>query len=66
MFRAIILPTGWQYRGCIVLQGVTQSSAPEYVQNNCPKHVQLTGIINKLLLLHLVGFNICGSKHHAL
>ena len=32
----------------------TQSSAPEDVQNNCPKHVELTGIINKPLLLHLV------------
>ena len=32
----------------------TQSSAPEDGQNNCPKHVELTGIINKLLLLHLV------------
>ena len=34
----------------------TQSSAPEDGQNNCPKHVELTGIINKPLLLHLVGF----------
>ena len=33
----------------------TQSSVPEDGQNNCPKHVELTGIINKLLLLHLVG-----------
>ena len=33
----------------------TQSSAPEDVQNNLPKHVELTGIINKPLLLHLVG-----------
>ena len=33
----------------------TQSSAPEDGQNNCPKHVELTGIINKLLSLHLVG-----------
>ena len=33
----------------------TQSSAPEDGQNNCPKHVQLIGIINKPLLLHLVG-----------
>jgi hypothetical protein len=32
----------------------TQSSAPEDGQNNCPKHVELTGII-KPLLLHLVG-----------
>ena len=33
----------------------TQSSAPEDGQNNCPKHVELTGINNKPLLLHLVG-----------
>ena len=33
----------------------TQSSAPEDGQNNCRKHVALTGIINKQLLLHLVG-----------
>ena len=33
----------------------TQSSTPEDGHNNCPKHVELTGIINKLLLLHLVG-----------
>ena len=36
-------------------QAVTQSSVPEDGQNNCPKHVELTGMINKLLLLHLVG-----------
>ena len=33
----------------------TQFSAPEDGQNNCPKHVELTGIINKPLLLHPVG-----------
>ena len=33
----------------------TQSIAPEDGQNNCPKHAELTGIINKPLLLHLVG-----------
>ena len=33
----------------------TQSSAPEDGQNNCPKHVELTVIINKPLLLHVVG-----------
>ena len=33
----------------------TQSSAPEDGQNKYPKHVELTGIINKPLLLHLVG-----------
>ena len=32
----------------------TQSSVPEDGQNNFPKHVELTGIINKPLLLHLV------------
>ena len=37
----------------------TQSSAPEDGQNNCPKLVQLTGIINKPLFLHLVGFLYC-------
>ena len=37
-------------------QDVTQTSAPEDGQNNCPKHVELTGIINKSLLLYLVGF----------
>ena len=33
----------------------TQSCAPEDGQNNFTKHVELTGIINKPLLLHLVG-----------
>ena len=33
----------------------TQSSAPEDEKNNFPKHVELIGIINKPLLLHLVG-----------
>ena len=33
----------------------TQSSAPEDGENNCPKPVELSGIINKPLLLHLVG-----------
>ena len=33
----------------------TQSSAPEDGQNNFPKHVEHTGIMNKPLLLHLVG-----------
>ena len=33
----------------------TQSSVLEDGQNNCPKHVELSGIINKPLLLHLVG-----------
>jgi len=33
----------------------TQSSASEDGQNNCSKHVELTGVINRPLLLHLVG-----------
>ena len=33
----------------------TQSGAPEDGHNNCPIHVELTGIINKSFLLHLVG-----------
>ena len=40
----------------------TQSSAPEDGQNNSPKHVELTGIINKPLLLHLVVFYIIYSS----
>ena len=47
----MMLPaTGWQHRGCIIPQAV-----PEDGQNNCPKRVELTGIINKPLLLHLIG-----------
>ena len=33
----------------------TQSSAPEDGRDHRPKHVDLVGIINKPLLLHLVG-----------
>ena len=33
----------------------TQSNAPEDGRNHGPKHVEMTGIINKPLLLHLVG-----------
>ena len=40
---------------CYSLWYNTQSSAPEDGQNNCPKHVELIGINNQLLLLHLVG-----------
>ena len=51
-----MLPAGGrQHHGCIIPQAVTQSRAPEDGQNNFPKHVELTGIINKPLLLHLVG-----------
>ena len=51
MFQAIILPIFRSTTRCN-----TQSSAPEDGQNNCPKRVELTGIINRPLLLQLVGF----------
>jgi hypothetical protein len=46
-----------QHRGCIIPQAVcnTQSSAPEDGRDHRSKHVELIGIINKQLLLHLVG-----------
>ena len=46
---------GRQHRGCIIPQAVTQSNAPGDGRDERPKHVELTGIINKSLLLHLVG-----------
>jgi hypothetical protein len=39
---------------------MAQSCAPEDGQNNCPKHVELIGIINKQLFLHLVGITFVG------
>ena len=36
----------------------TQSSAPEYGRVQRPKHVELIGIINKPLLLHIVGIYV--------
>jgi len=57
-----LLPdTGRKQRGCILIIGLpfllldTQSSTPEDGQNNCPQRVELTGMINKPLLLHLFG-----------
>ena len=61
MFLAIILPIFRSTRLCVTSCGVmhpravTQSSAPEDGQMNCPKRVELTWVINKPLLLHLVG-----------
>jgi hypothetical protein len=46
---------GRQHHWCIIPQAVTHSSGPEDGQNNCPKHIELFGIMNKPLLLHLVG-----------
>jgi len=41
-----------------------QSCAPEDGRNYRPKHVELIEIINKLLLLHLVGcLNYCSTQH---
>ena len=40
----------------------TQCSAPEDGRNYRPKHVELIGIINKPLLLHLVGYIIVLSE----
>ena len=44
---------------CYTTSCNTQSSAPEDGQNNCPKFVELTGIIAKPLLLRLVGCLYC-------
>ena len=48
MFRAIILPIFKSTRMCITACGIMHPRC-------CPKHFELTGIINKPLLLHLVG-----------
>ena len=48
--------THWPATSCVHYTSCnTQYSAPEDGQNNCWKHVELTGFINKPLLLHLVG-----------
>jgi hypothetical protein len=41
----------------------TQSSAPEDGRDHRPTHVELTGIINKPLLLRLVGVYIIYGKY---
>ena len=50
-----MLPAGGRvhYTSC-----KAQSSAPEDGRDHRPKHVELIGIINKPLLLHLVGVYI--------
>ena len=57
MFRAITLPIFRSTGLCVhyTTSCNTQSTAPEDWQSNCPKHVELIGVINKPLLLHLVG-----------
>ena len=42
----------------------TESSVLEDGKNNCPKNVELTGIITKPLLLHLVGCLLFISMMH--
>ena len=49
--------TGRQHRGYIVPQAVTHSLTL-LKMGNCLKHVELIGIINKPLLLNLVGVYI--------
>ena len=49
-----MLPAG-SIVGALYHKLLTQSSAPEDGRNYRPKHVELTEIINKLLLLHVVG-----------
>ena len=47
--------TGRQHRGCIIPQAVTHSLVLLKMGGIiAPKHVELIGIINKLLLLHQV------------
>ena len=52
IIQLVIPATSWMH---YTTSCNTHSSAPEDGQNNCPKHVELTGIINKPLLLYLVG-----------
>ena len=47
--------TGRQHRGCIIPQAVNTVCAPEDRRNYRQKPVELIGIINKPLLLHLAG-----------
>ena len=51
-YNAPTMLTSWVH---YTTNGNTQSSAPEDGKNKFPKHAELTGIINKPLLLHVVG-----------
>jgi len=54
----MMLPTGSldaEFVGTLYDKLQTHSSAPEDGRNHHPKHVELIGIINKPLLLFLVG-----------
>ena len=50
--------TDRQHLGALNTSSNTQSSAPEDVWDQRPKHVELIGIINKPLVLHVVGVYI--------
>ena len=69
MFRAMIPPIFRRDRLCVTVCAATswvhyttscntQSIATEDGRDHRPKHVERIGIINKLLLLHLVGIYI--------
>ena len=51
----LIQVTSRQHRRCIIPQAVNRTCAPEDGQNYRPKYVELIEIINKPLLLHIVG-----------
>jgi len=54
----VCIQTLWKagnFFGALYHKLYTQSSSPEDGRNYRPKHVELIEIINKLLLLHLVG-----------
>ena len=51
MLQFVVSATSWVH---YTTSCNTQSSASEDGKNNCPKHVEMSGIINKPLLLHLV------------
>ena len=55
MHRRCCRPVAGNIVGALYHKLSTQSSVPEDGRNYRPKPVELIGIINKLLLLHLVG-----------
>ena len=65
---ATMLPaTGRQHRGCIIPQAVTHSLVLLKMGKIIARHVELIGIINKPLFLHLVGclyylYQLCTVK----
>jgi hypothetical protein len=64
--RTMLSATGRQHLGCILPHVVTQSSATADGQNNCPKHVELIGIINKplLLVVYIIYINDARSSNY--